>query len=100
MSDLLKKKLEIAKQAGKLDAEIVSLNNMIEFLKMKRHYVTNGSSGDLSVKFQRGGNAEYVIDSYYWDPKGTGLHDALIGYLHSQLDKRMKDLDDLIKVMQ
>jgi hypothetical protein len=105
MDELIKKKMEIAKRAGELNIEITRLADVALRIKQNSKNGYNKENGvcasALYLKIQgdklsTNGNE---LNSYEIDPGGTGLHDALLVFLNDQIDKRTKELDELIKVL-
>lgn len=94
--ELIKKKMEIANRAGNLEKEINELS--ATKLQVKKCIETQcplyvkieGSYMETSGRSLRTKDIE---------PNGHDLHKALIVYLDQQIEKRTKELDELIKVL-
>lgn len=103
MSELMKQKLEIATRAGSLSEELASLNRMKEWLeKKKTAAVRNGIAicDPIHVYINKSGSENWLIDSYKWDKDGTTLHDTMLQFVDAQINKRINELDELIKILQ
>jgi hypothetical protein len=96
MEELLKKKMEIAKRAGELEKEIFNLTHLAECIKKN---VDRMETLYVKIQGDRIGNNGVELSSHTIDPGGTELHNALLLFLKSQIDKRTVELDELIKVM-
>lgn len=101
-TDLFKKKMEIAQRAGVLNAEINQLSKLaasITEAKTKNMSREGVKPEAIYVEVQIG-STKKELRSYELDKDGVELHDAILMFLDSQIDKRKKELDELIKVLQ
>lgn len=90
-AELIKQKLEIAKRAGELDRELSELTRAKKIIESKKY-----SLDPVHVVL---GNHD-TLSSHRWEGDGTSLHDLMLGYIDAQIDSRLAQVNDLIKVLQ
>jgi hypothetical protein len=96
MNELLKKKMEIAKRAGELEKSIIGLSELAGRIEEKK-----GRSDSLTIQIHHYTDKSHTLRSFEIEGHdGTMLHDSVMGYLKSQIDKRTAELNELIKVLQ
>lgn len=99
-TDLFSKKMEIAKRAGEVQTELTELSRVKDVVESKRKevYRGGGRSSNEPIKILLGDRD--VFSTSNWEVNGTALHDLVIQYLDTQINKRKAELDELIKVLQ
>lgn len=98
MEQLLNQKMEIAERAGRLNVEIKRLSKVAEDIQLAK--VRNGGKPDSIFAEIHVINTKYELRTFDIDRNGSEMHDALLLFLNSQIDKRKAELNELIKIPQ
>lgn len=96
--ELIQQKMEIAERAGRLNIEIKRLSEIAEDIQLAK--VRNGGKPDGIFAETHVINSKYNLRTCDIDKNGSELHDALLLFLNSQIDKRKAELNELIKIPQ
>lgn len=93
MSDIMKQKLDIAKRAGELHAQLGKLREM-KYLAVRRKEAKYG----IHIKLSLNGSEQYGLNSVEWGDDDT-LLDAIIDYIEARIAEREAEVNELIKIL-